>query len=104
MPGWQDLYDELEPRGMAIIAVAVDEDPDEVRPWVDEAKATFPVLLDADRTFTDAYAVRNVPTVVWIDEDDRIVRPAGTWPSGPTRSRTSRHRPRRRTSVRCAGG
>ncbi len=34
------------------------------------------MLLDADRTFTDAYAVRNVPTVVWIDEDDRIVRPA----------------------------
>jgi hypothetical protein len=33
------------------------------------------VLVDADHEFVDAYGIRNVPTVVWIDEDDRIVRP-----------------------------
>ncbi len=30
---------------------------------------------DADHKFVDAYGIRNVPTVVWIDEDDHIVRP-----------------------------
>jgi hypothetical protein len=34
------------------------------------------VAIDPDRAFTDAYAVRNVPTVLWVDEEDRIVRPA----------------------------
>ena len=42
---------------------------------MDEAEATYPVLIDPDRKFIDAYGIRNVPTVVWIDEDDRIVRP-----------------------------
>ena len=56
-------------------AAAVDESPDVVRPWVDEAHATYPVLVDADHEFVDAYGIRNVPTVVWVDENDRIVRP-----------------------------
>jgi hypothetical protein len=33
------------------------------------------VLLDRDHTLTETYAITNIPTVVWIDEDDRIVRP-----------------------------
>ena len=58
-----------------MVAVAVDESAEVVAPWLDEAKATYPVLVDADHEFVDAYGIRNVPTVVWIDEDDRIVRP-----------------------------
>lgn len=35
---------------------------------------TFPVVVDADRRIVEAYGIINVPTAVWIDEDDRIVR------------------------------
>jgi thiol-disulfide isomerase/thioredoxin len=75
LPAWQQLHDEWADKGFSVVAVAVDESAEAVAPWVDEAKATFPVLVDADHEFVDAYGLRNVPTVIWIDEDDRIVRP-----------------------------
>lgn len=55
--------------------MAIDDDADLVRPWVEAV--TFPVLLDREHLLTELYAISNVPTVVWIDEDGRIVRPNG---------------------------
>ena len=73
LPGWQALHDELSDRGFSVIAVALDESPDDVRPFVD--KITFPVLIDPAHLLTELYAITNVPTVVWIDEHDQVARP-----------------------------
>ena len=57
-----------------MIAVAIDESPDDVRPWT-EGHHACPLLIDPQHLLTELYAISNVPAVMWIDEDDRIVRP-----------------------------
>jgi peroxiredoxin len=75
LPGWQELHDELSDDDFTVIAVAIDNAPEDVRPFVDGI--TYPVLLDTNHLLTELYSISNVPTVLWIDEDDRIVRPNG---------------------------
>jgi len=36
---------------------------------------TYPVLMDPTHVLTELYAISNVPSVLWIDEHGRIVRP-----------------------------
>ena len=73
LPGWQALEDELRESGFGVLAIAFDDDPEEVRPFTNGI--TFPVLLDRHHVVSEAYAMSNVPTVVWIDEDGRVVLP-----------------------------
>ena len=73
LPGWQALHDELAPGDFTVIAVAIDQRADDVRPFTDGI--TMPVLYDRHHLLTELYAISNVPTVVWIDGSDRIVRP-----------------------------
>jgi peroxiredoxin len=75
LPGWQELHDELADDDFTVIAVAIDNAADDVRPFVEGI--TYPVLLDQNHLLTELYAISNVPTVLWIDEEDRIVRPNG---------------------------
>ena len=73
MPGWQALSDELADDGLSVVAVAFDQEADTVRPFVEGF--TIPVLYDPAHVLSELYAISNVPTVVWIDADGRIVRP-----------------------------
>lgn len=73
LPGWQALHDELSPLGFTVVAVAIDQRADDVRPFAEGL--TIPVLYDSQHLLPELFAISNVPTVVWIDEDGRIVRP-----------------------------
>jgi hypothetical protein len=70
------LHDELSGDGFGVIAVAIDEHADAVRPLTDGI--TYPVLIDREHLLTELLAISNVPTVVWLDEAGRIARPNAT--------------------------
>ena len=72
---WQALYEELRDRGFVVITVALDKSPDDARPWIDAAKPSHPSLIDPKHVLADLYNIVNVPTVLWIDERGRSVRP-----------------------------
>ncbi len=55
------------------MAIAIDEEVDAVRPLT--AGVTLPVIIDREHLVTELLAISNVPTVIWVDEDNRIVRP-----------------------------
>src|SRR5947207_1497068 len=55
--------------------VALDRSPAVARPWIDAAKPEHPSLIDTRHVVADLYNMVNVPTIVWIDERGRIVRP-----------------------------
>jgi len=69
------LYEELGGSGFTVITVALDKSADDARPWIDAARPSHPSLIDTRHVLADLYHIVNVPTIVWIDERARIVRP-----------------------------
>ena len=69
------LHEELSPFGFTVITVALDRSADDARPWIEAARPSHPALIDTAHVLADLFNIVNVPTVVWIDEHGRIVRP-----------------------------
>lgn len=72
---WQVLHQELAGLGFTVITVALDKSADDARPWIEAARPTHPSLIDTAHVLADLFNIVNVPTVLWIDERGRIVRP-----------------------------
>jgi peroxiredoxin len=75
LPVWQSLHEELGPQGFLPITVALDSGPEAARPFIERAAPTHPALIDPEHQVADLFHMINVPTMVWIDEEGRIVRP-----------------------------
>ncbi len=82
---WQALYQELGPKGLEIVTVALDTGGMEaIRPYVDAAQPTHPTLIDQAHVVDELFGIVNVPSGVWIDEGGIIVRPPETaYPARP---------------------
>jgi peroxiredoxin len=74
MPDIETAYQQLEPQGIVLLAVSLDE------PWIDATtfaarnQVSFPIFIDQFRADTgEAYPIYNFPTHIFIDKDG-IVR------------------------------
>jgi hypothetical protein len=56
------------------VTVALDEVA-AAKEWIDAAAPTHPSLVDPEHLVADRLHIYNVPSTVWIDEDDNVVRP-----------------------------
>jgi hypothetical protein len=78
---WQKTRNELHPKGLEIVTIALDVDPDAARAWLNPVKPNHPSLIDSAHVVDEMLGVINVPNSVWIDENGMIVRPAEpAWP------------------------
>ncbi|MCW2766892.1 MAG: Redoxin domain protein [Nocardioides sp.] len=75
LAGWQKLQDELADTGLKLFSVALDADPEDSRPWIEAGQPSYPVAVDTAHVTAERYGITNVPSVVWVDEHDNIVKP-----------------------------
>ena len=74
MPSMETLYRTLKDRGFVLLAVSEDEKGAEaVRPFVAEAKVSFPVLLDPQGEVGRKYGVWGYPESFVVDREGRII-------------------------------
>ena len=60
--------------------MALDADETAVREWATKEQLMMPVLIDKFHIVADLYGFVNVSASIWIDENDKIVRPADSAP------------------------
>jgi hypothetical protein len=75
LPGWQVLRTELKPLGLEIVTVGLEMGgPAVLRPYIADADAQHPSLVDESHVMDSLFGVTNIPEAIWIDEDGMIVR------------------------------
>ena len=73
---WQALREELRPKGIEVVTVALDTGGAEAAgPWIDAADPQHPSLIDEAHVLDELLGIVNVPMGVWIDEEGVLVRP-----------------------------
>ena len=73
---WQAHRERWFPQGLEIVAVALDVDAEEAKPFIEQAGAAYPCVIDQSHVCDELFGFVNVPNAVWIDEDGMIVRPS----------------------------
>jgi peroxiredoxin len=72
MPTIQTAFEKHQADGLMVLAIAVDDDRDDVQRFFDKYDLTFQPLLD-DGTVARAYQVFGLPTSFFINADGEIV-------------------------------
>lgn len=66
-PFMNELQRDLAPRGLSILALSVDKNPEDARRFLERFPPQFPVALDSTWTCASAYLLPGMPTTFVID-------------------------------------
>ncbi len=74
IPWFMEFQRRYKDKGFTVIGVSMDENGWEaVRPFVEEMKMNYPVVIGTDKTSSDFGGVEVLPTTFLIDKEGRIV-------------------------------
>lgn len=76
LPLYESLYQELSGQGLQILAINLDEDPEDAIQFLDEHPVTYTVLRDAAAQTPLAWQVKAMPTSYLLDGSGQVVK---TW-------------------------
>jgi peroxiredoxin len=67
------VHREFGERGLAVLAISIQEPRERVATWASDHRTTFTVLLDAEGSVTQRYEVTATPTVFIVGRDGRLL-------------------------------
>jgi len=71
-PAMQELHAKYKDKGLTIVAVSVDEKPENMKAFLDAVKVTFCVVRDSGQKLVAAADVPTMPTSILIDRTGKI--------------------------------
>jgi thiol-disulfide isomerase/thioredoxin len=73
LPLYERLVKQYGPRKFKVYAINVDEDPDEIPPFINETRLSLPVLVDRDAEVVETkLGIRVMPTSFVLDKQGRV--------------------------------
>ena len=72
MPDLETLYKRFKDQGLVILAIS-DEDADKVKPFVEERKIKYPILLDPGRKVNELFRIGGIPKSFVYGRDGKLV-------------------------------
>lgn len=72
MPGMERLFRTHQDKGFVVLAVNMEESAKTIRPFVQQLKLSFPIVLDTQGAVTRDYGVRALPVSFLIGRDGNI--------------------------------
>lgn len=73
MPAMERLYQALSREDFELLAVAIDDNEEDVNAFQERYRLSFPILLDLDQAVYGSYQTMGVPESLLLDRDGRIV-------------------------------
>jgi peroxiredoxin len=75
MPDLETLYRQFKNEGFVVLSIS-DEDASKVKPFINEYKFSYPVLLDPGRKVNEQFNIEGIPKSFVYDRDGKLVAQA----------------------------
>jgi peroxiredoxin len=75
MPDLETLYKQFKNEGFVVLSIS-DEDASKVKPFIDQYRFSYPILLDPGRKVNEQYNIEGIPKSFVYDRDGKLVAQA----------------------------